>query len=73
MEKEKTIPLCLAVSETREKLAADINSSALPPSLLEPILANFYNQIAFAAEKELAGAKTALSEKEDGLKGGGKK
>ena len=73
MEKEKTIPLCIAVNETRERIAADINASALPPALLEPILANFYNQIAFAAEKELAGAKKELAAKENNEKGGGKK
>ena len=70
MEKDKTIPVCIAVNETREKLAADINSSALPPALLEPILANFYNQIAFAAEKELSAAKAKLSETEKPEEGG---
>ncbi len=73
MENEKTIALCLAVNETREKLAADINSSALPPALLEPILANFYNQIAFAAEKELAAVKAETAPKDSKAKGGDKK
>lgn len=71
MENEKTIPLCIAVSETRERIAGDINSSALPPALLEPILANFYNQIAFAAEKELTAAKAKAAENLP--KGGDKK
>lgn len=38
-------PLSLIIKECREKIENAINTSNLPPYLLEPILKDYYNQV----------------------------
>lgn len=42
-------PLSLIIKECRENIENAINSSNLPPYLLEPVLKDYYNQISILA------------------------
>lgn len=61
--KEK--PVAIRIAELKMELSGAISSCKLPPCVIEPILANIYNQVAAAAEKELAAQLEAM-EKEEG-------
>lgn len=50
--KEK--PAAIRIAELKARISAAITESKLPPCVIEPIIANAYNQVVTAAEKELA-------------------
>lgn len=52
-------PLSLVMKECREKIENAINTSNLPPYLLEPILKDYYNQISILAHNMTAEEENA--------------
>ena len=61
--KEK--PVAIRIAELKMELSGAISSCKLPPCVIEPILANIYNQVAAVAEKQLE-AELAAIKKEEG-------
>lgn len=60
--KEK--PVAIRIAELKMELSGAISSCKLPPCVIEPILANIYNQVAVAAERELASQLEAIKKEE---------
>ena len=57
MEKLKEKPLCLRIEDAKSEIAAVINrhrAEGLPCFILEPILKDFYTQIASSKAAEIA-------------------
>lgn len=50
-------PISIIIKETREQIVKALNESQLPPCLLEAVLNPIYQQIAQAAQKEIAQAE----------------
>lgn len=51
-QKEK--PVAIRIAELKTKISMAVSECKLPPCVIEPIIGNIYNQVAAAAEKELA-------------------
>lgn len=49
MEHKTGKPLSLIIKECRENIESAINTSNLPPYLLEPVLKDYYNQVSILA------------------------
>lgn len=58
-------PFAVRVAEFKQEVIEAIMGHNLPPCVIEPILANIYNQVAAAAEKQLE-AELAAIKKEEG-------
>lgn len=50
-------PISIIIKETREQIVKALNESQLPPCLLEAVLNPIYQQIAQAAQAEIAQAE----------------
>lgn len=57
--------ISIIIKETRERIISAINESNLPPCVLEPMLNIIYQQIAQAAQAEIAQAEKQLKEGEE--------
>ena len=55
-------PIALIIKETREQIVKALNESQLPPCLLEAVLSPIYQQIAQAAQAEIAQAEKEYKE-----------
>lgn len=55
-------PIALIIKDTREKIVNALNESQLPPCLLEAVLNPIYQQIAQAAQAEIAQAEKEYTE-----------
>lgn len=58
-------PISIIIKETREQIVKALNESQLPPCLLEAVLNPIYQQIAQAAQTEIAQAEKEYKEEED--------
>lgn len=58
-------PVSIIIKETREQIVKALNESQLPPCLLEAVLNPIYQQIAQAAQAEIAQAEKEYKEEED--------
>ncbi len=64
-------PANLIADETRQKITNVINNSGLPAFILEPIIKDLYNQIAYLKKNELENSKKEYSKSlEEGEKNG---
>lgn len=61
----KELPFAVRVAMVKKEVTEAIIGHNLPACVIEPILANIYNQVAEAAAKELA-AEMAAIKKEEG-------
>lgn len=61
----KQLPIAVRVALLKKEVTEAIIGHELPPCVIEPVLANIYNQVAEAAAKELA-TETAAIKKEEG-------
>ena len=59
-------PISIIIKETREQIVKALNESQLPPCLLEAVLNPIYQQIAQAAQAEIAQAEQEYA-KEGGI------
>lgn len=57
-------PVAVRIAEFKDDITRAIMGHELPPCVIEPILANFYNQVAVAAEKELRTEIQAIKKEE---------
>lgn len=57
-------PISIIIKETREQIVKALNESQLPPCLLEAVLNPIYQQIAQAAQQEIAQAEKEYTEEE---------
>lgn len=57
-------PVSIIIKETREQIVKALNESQLPPCLLEAVLNPIYQQIAQAAQQEIAQAEQEYKERE---------
>lgn len=57
-------PISIIIKETREQIIKALNESQLPPCLLEAVLNPIYQQIAQAAQAEIAQAEKQIEEGE---------
>lgn len=55
-------PISIIIKETREQIVKALNESQLPPCLLEAVLNPIYQQIAQAAQQEIAQAEKEYTE-----------
>ena len=55
-------PISLIIRDTQKAIVEAINSSQLPPSVLEQIVAPIHQQIAQAAQAEIAQAEKEYTE-----------
>lgn len=55
-------PVSIIIKETREQIVKALNESQLPPCLLEAVLNPIYQQIAQAAQQEIAQAEKEYKE-----------
>ena len=58
-------PFTVRVAEFKNDVTRAVVGHELPPCVIEPILANIYNQVAVAAEKELAAQLEAMKKEEE--------
>lgn len=58
-------PISIIIKETREQIVKALNESQLPPCLLEAVLNPIYQQIAQAAQQEIAQAEQEYKENEE--------
>ena len=63
-EEIKEFPFIVRVAMLKEQLVRDIKGNNLPFCVIEPILANIYNQVAEAAAKELANEMATIKKEE---------
>lgn len=57
-------PISIIIKETREQIVKALNESQLPPCLLEAVLNPIYQQIAQAAQAEIAQAEQEYKKEE---------
>ena len=57
-------PISIIIKETREQIVRALNESQLPPCLLEAVLNPIYQQIAQAAQAEIAQAEQEYKKEE---------
>lgn len=57
-------PVSIAIKELREDIVQALANSQLPACILEPVLGAVYQQIAQAAEQEVAKAEQQIAEQE---------
>lgn len=57
-------PISIIIKETREQIVKALNESQLPPCLLEAVLNPIYQQIAQAAQQEIAQAEQEYKKEE---------
>ncbi len=55
-------PVSIIIKETREQIVKALNESQLPPCVLEALLNPIYQQIAQAAQAEIAQAEKEYNE-----------
>lgn len=55
-------PIEIKIEELKNKLIQEINSSKLPPFVVEPIIKEIYNQIEEIRKQELAKAQKEYNE-----------
>lgn len=55
-------PISITIKETRERIIAALNESALPPCILEGIIAPIAQQITQAAAAEVEQAERQMTE-----------
>lgn len=55
-------PVSIIIKETREQIIKALNESQLPPCVLEAVLNPIYQQIAQAAQAEIAQAEKEYKE-----------
>lgn len=55
-------PISIIIKETREQIVKALNESQLPPCLLEAVLNPIYQQVAQAAQAEIAQAEKEYTE-----------
>lgn len=60
-------PISIIIKETREQIVKALNESQLPPCLLEAVLNPIYQQIAQAAQQEIAQAEKEYSEEGENI------
>ena len=58
-------PISLLIRDAQKAIVEAINSSELPPSILEQIIAPIHAQIAQAAQAEIAQAEKEYKESEE--------
>lgn len=57
-------PFAVRVAEFKNDVTRAVVGHELPPCVIEPILANIYNQVAEAAAKELAAQLESIKKEE---------
>lgn len=57
-------PFAVRVAEFKDDVTRAVVGHELPPCVIEPILANIYNQVAVAAQKELVTQFEAMKKEE---------
>lgn len=57
-------PLSIVIKEAREQIVKALNESKLPPCILEAVLNPIYQQIAHAAQAEIAQAEQEYKKEE---------
>lgn len=57
--------ISLSIRDLKTQIVGAINSSQLPPCIVEPVLNVIYQQIAQAAQQEITQAEKQLAEEEN--------